>query len=80
LHGGVAVEITDTIMVFQTDRLFIRISAAEVRHQLIATKGYSDAELPTQQTIYKKLSMLGFRLTKVARCRPQKRQADRCHV
>ncbi len=57
---------------FQTDRLFTRISAAEVRRQLIAVKGYTDAELPTQQTINKKLNLLGFRLTKVAKCRPQK--------
>jgi hypothetical protein len=58
---------------FQTDRLFTRISAAEVRRQLIATKGYTDAELPTQQTINRKLNLLGFRLTKVAKCRPQKK-------
>src|SRR3954470_8031273 len=58
---------------FQTKRLFTRISAAEVRRQLIATGGYTDAELPTQQTINKKLNMLGFRLTKVAKCRPQKK-------
>jgi hypothetical protein len=57
---------------FQTNRLFTRISAAEVRRQLIATKGYSDAELPTPQTINKKLNLLGFRLTKVAKSRPQK--------
>ena len=57
---------------FQTDRLFTRISAAEVRRQLIAQKGYTDAELPTQQTINKKLNLLGYCLTKVARCRPQK--------
>ena len=58
---------------FQTDRLFTRISAAEVRRQLIATKGYTDAELPTQQTINTKMNMLGYRLTKVAKCRPQKK-------
>ena len=58
---------------FQTDRLFTRISAAEVRRQLIATKGYTDAELPTHQTINTKLNQLGFRLTKVAKCRPQKK-------
>jgi hypothetical protein len=57
---------------FQTDRLFTRISAAEVRRQLIATKGYTDEELPTQQTINKKLNLLGYRLSKVAKCRPQK--------
>src|SRR4051812_31677910 len=57
---------------FQTERLFTRISAKEVRRQLIATKGYTDAELPTQQTINKKLNLLGYSLTKVAKCRPQK--------
>jgi hypothetical protein len=57
---------------FQTDRLFTRISAAEVRKQLIARKGYTDEPLPTQQTINTKLNMLGYRLTKVAKCRPQK--------
>jgi hypothetical protein len=58
---------------FQTDRLFIRISAAEVRRRLITRKGYSDAELPTQQTINAKLNLLGYRLTKVAKSRPQKK-------
>ena len=57
---------------FQTDRLFTRISAAEVRRRLIAEKGYTDAELPTQQTINAKLNLLGYRLTRVAKCRPQK--------
>ena len=56
---------------FQTKRLFTRISAAEVRRQLIATKGYTDEQLPTQQTINRKLNALGFRLTRVAKCRPQ---------
>jgi hypothetical protein len=57
---------------FQTDRLYTRISAAEVRRQLIATRGYTDEELPTQQTINTKMNLLGFSLSKVAKCRPQK--------
>jgi hypothetical protein len=57
---------------FQTDRLFTRISAAEVRRQLIAAKGYTDEELPTQQTINTKMNLLGYRLSKVAKCRPKK--------
>jgi hypothetical protein len=60
---------------FQTKRLFTRIGAKEVRRQLIATKGYTDEQLPTQQTINKKLNLLGFRLTKVAKCRPQKKSS-----
>ena len=57
---------------FQTDRLFTRISAKEVRRQLIATRGYTDEQLPTQQTINTKLNLLGFSLSRVAKCRPQK--------
>ena len=57
---------------FQTDRLFTRISAAEVRRQLIAVRGYTDEELPTQQTINTKMNLLGFSLSRVAKCRPQK--------
>jgi hypothetical protein len=60
---------------FQTRRLFTRISAAEVRRRLIAEKGYTDAELPTQQTINKKLNLLGYRLTRVAKCRPPKKSS-----
>src|SRR4051794_18763173 len=57
---------------FQTTRLFTRISAAEVRRQLIATRGYTDEELPTQQTINTKMNLLGYSLSRVAKCRPQK--------
>jgi hypothetical protein len=60
---------------FQTDRLFTRISAAEVRRQLIATKGYTDEELPTQQTINTKMNLLGYSLSRVAKCRPQKKSS-----
>jgi hypothetical protein len=60
---------------FRTKRLYTRISAKEVRRQLIATKGYTDAELPTQQTINKKLNLLGYCLSKVAKCRPQKKSS-----
>jgi hypothetical protein len=60
---------------FQTKRLYTRISAKEVRRQLIATKGYSDEQLPTQQTINKKLNLLGYCLSKVAKCRPQKKSS-----
>jgi hypothetical protein len=58
---------------FQTTRLYCRLTAPEVRRQLIARKGYTDAELPTVQTITTKLNALGFRLRKVAKCRPQKK-------
>lgn len=58
---------------FQTTRRYCRLSAAEVRRQLIAHKGYTDDELPTLQTITTKLNAWGFHLRKVAKCRPQKK-------
>ena len=58
---------------FKTTRLYCRLSAATVRRQLITQKGYSSAELPTIQTITSKLNTLGFRLRKVAKCRPLKK-------
>ena len=58
---------------FQTTRLFCRLSAPEVRRQLIARKGYADVQLPSVQTITLKLNALGFRLRKVAKTRPKKR-------
>ena len=58
---------------FQTTRRFCRLSAAEVRRQLIASKGYTDDQLPTIQTITTKLNAWGFHLRKVAKCRPQKK-------
>jgi hypothetical protein len=58
---------------FQTTRLYCRLSAPEVRRQLVARKGYTDAELPSVQTLSLKLNALGFRLRKVAKCRPQKK-------
>jgi transposase len=58
---------------FQTTRLYCRLTAAEVRRQLIARKGYPHDALPSIETITNKLNGLGFRLRKVAKCRPQKK-------
>jgi hypothetical protein len=57
---------------FQTTRLYCRLTAAEVRRQLIRRKGYTDEQLPCIQTLTTKLNALGFRLRKVVKCRPQK--------
>ena len=57
---------------FRTSRLYTRLTAAEVRRQLIAQKGYSDADLPTERTIASKLTALGYYPSKVAKTQPQK--------
>ena len=58
---------------FRTNRLSTRLSAAEVRRQLIAHKGYADDALPTVQTIPTKLNALGYYPQKVAKSQPQKK-------
>jgi hypothetical protein len=57
---------------FRTNRLYTRLTATEVRRQLIAQKGYTDAELPTAETIGTKLNELGYYPQKVAKSQPQK--------
>jgi hypothetical protein len=58
---------------FRTTRLYTRLTAAEVRRQLIAQKGYTDAALPTAATISAKLNALGYYPQTVAKSRPQKK-------
>ena len=58
---------------FRTKRLYTRLSAREVRSQLIAQKGYTDAQLPTAATIGAKLNQLGYYPQTVAKSRPQKK-------
>jgi DDE family transposase len=58
---------------FRTSRLYTRLTAAEIRRQLIAQKGYSDADLPTVETIGTKLNALGYYPQKVAKALPQKK-------
>lgn len=58
---------------FRTQRLSTRVSAAEVRRQLIAHQGYTEAELPTVPTITPKLNGLGYFPKQVAKSQPQKK-------
>lgn len=58
---------------FRSNRLYTRLTAAEVRRQLIGQFGYNDEELPTAETIGTKLNELGYSLRKVAKTQPQKK-------
>jgi hypothetical protein len=57
---------------FQSTRLYCRLSAATVRRELIAQKGYQDEALPGEETIRVKLNDLGYKLRAVQKSRPQK--------
>nr|ADO19130.1 transposase [Nostoc flagelliforme str. Sunitezuoqi] len=58
---------------FKSQRLYTRLSASEVRKQLIEKFSYQDEELPTSETIRVKLNDLGYSLKRVAKIKPQKK-------
>jgi len=60
---------------FRSRRLYVRWTATRVRALLISRKGYDDKTLPSVRTIARKLNGLGYRLRRVAKCKPKKRSA-----
>lgn len=60
---------------FRTTRLYTRLSAAEVRGQLILEKGYTDEALPSQETIRVKLNALDYKLRPVKKSLPKKKDS-----
>lgn len=65
---------------FRSNRLYTRLTAAEVRRQLIAQKGYADTILPTAETIGTKLNDLGYYPQKVAKSQPKKTARNGRHL
>jgi transposase len=61
---------------FKTTRLYTRLTAKEVRKQLIGQKHYNDKELPSVRTLNTKLNALGYRLKRVAKSQPIKKIAE----
>ena len=57
----------------KSKRLYTRISAAEVRRQLIEQKGYRDEELPTAEVIRQRLNEMNYHLRRVVKAKPQKK-------
>ena len=58
---------------FQSQRLYTRLTAKAVREQLIEQKGYTDTELPGEETIRVKINDLGYSLRPVRKSQPKKR-------
>lgn len=58
---------------FRTNRLYTRLTVAEVRRQLIEKFGYTNEELPTEETLGSKLNELGYYPKRVAKTEPQKK-------
>jgi Rhodopirellula transposase DDE domain len=58
---------------FTTTRLYTRLTAAEIRQQLMEQKGYQDNALPSAETIRVKTNQLDYQLRSVQKSRPQKK-------
>lgn len=71
--GQIADEYSQTDPTFQSTQLYTRLSVKEVRKQLIERMGYSDAELPCEETIRLKLNALGYGLKAVKKSQPLKK-------
>lgn len=61
---------------FRTTRLYTRVTAREVRQQLIEQKGYREEELPTEMTINTKMNDLGYRLRSVKKSQPKQKKPE----
>ena len=66
---------TQTDPTFRTQRLYRRISAGEVRRQLVLQKAYRDEELPHEETIRRRLNEMGYRPMRVRKSKPKKRSS-----
>jgi hypothetical protein len=55
---------------FRTTRQYTRLTSAALRQQLIEEKGYTEEELPTEETIRQKLNALGYGLKRVKKVVP----------
>jgi hypothetical protein len=58
---------------FKTTHLYTRLSAAEVRRQLITEKHYTEEELPCEEVIRQRLNQLDYRVRAVRKSTPQKK-------
>jgi len=61
---------------FRTTRLYTRITAREVREQLIVQKGYSEEEIPSERTINNKMNEMDYRLRSVKKSQPKVKKPE----
>ena len=63
--GAIADQHSQTDPSFESTRLYLRLSAASVRQQLIDLKGYRVEILPSEEVIRQRLNELGYSLQAV---------------
>lgn len=68
--------ICQTDPTFKSTQLYSPITAKEVHNRLVEFKGYSADEIPSVITINRKMNQLGYRLKKIAKCKPKKNSGN----
>jgi len=58
---------------FQSERLYTKLTVKAIRKELTDSKGYTEEELPSNQTINNKVNALGFKLKKIQKTKPIKK-------
>ena len=71
--NAIAEAVSQTDPTFKSTRLYIRLSAAQVRTQLSEQEKYRGTTLPSEETIRTKLNHLGYHLKKVRKSQPLKK-------
>ena len=66
----IAEQHSQTDPTFQSTRLYLRLSAASVRQQLIDQYGYTAETLPSQEVLRQRLNELGYTLRAVKKVNP----------
>lgn len=58
---------------FRSQRLYTRLTVKEVRRQLIDQKGYTDEQLPDDETLRSRINAMNYRLRGVRKSQPEKK-------
>jgi hypothetical protein len=61
---------------FQSNRIYTRLTGAEIRKQLIKSGKYTDGVLPTERTIRNITNKLGYTLRRIQKTRPPKKKPE----
>ncbi|MCX6911745.1 MAG: hypothetical protein NT167_01580 [Verrucomicrobia bacterium] len=62
---------------FRTTQLYRRLTAGEARRRLVEEMGYAPAEVPSERSLRRKLSALGFKLRRVAKAGLRYKKAEK---
>ena len=62
---------------FRTTQLYRRLTAGEARRRLVEERGYAPAEVPSERSLRRKLSALGFKLRRVAKAGLSYKKAEK---